>query len=252
MPVARRLWKQFLTNTLAPRWPCPTCRRGTLQLKRDTLHYEQTAESRRPRDDEYPNIMDTLFTFSALLGCSDCSEIISCCGVGGYEPREVFDEDGSFSQDYGKYFAPKYFSMPMRLFQPSTRCPDAVKEQLRSSFAVFFCDLGAAANRVRQCVEEILTDAGVESQNADGEFVSLRTRINSFRDLNPENADRSDALRWIGNFGSHPEALTKDDLFDAYDILEVLLEDLYVGHHRSVRELVERINESRGPRSRTL
>ncbi len=252
MPVARRLWKQCLTKTLAPRWPCPTCSRGTLRLKRDTLHYEQTAESRRSRYDEYPNIMDTIFTFSALLGCSGCNEIISCCGVGGYEPRDVIDENGSFSQDYDIYFAPKYFSMPMRIVQPPARCPGTVKEQLRSSFSVFFCELGAAANRVRQCDEEILSDAGVESQNSDGEFVSLGARIDLFRDLSPDNADRSDALRWIGNFGSHPETLTKDDLFDAYDILEVLLEDLYVGHHRSVQEMVEQINASRGPRSRTF
>lgn len=252
MPVDRRLWKQCLTKTLAPRWPCPTCSRGTLRLKRDTLHYEQTAESLRSRYNEYPDIMDTKFTFAALLGCSGCNQIISCCGVGGHEPREIVDQDGSFSQDYDIYFAPKYFSIPMRIVQPPARCPDTVKEQLRSSFSVFFCDLGAAANRVRQCVEEVLSDAGVESRNSDGTFVSLRTRINSFRDLNPENAARSDALRWIGNFGSHPEALTKGDLFDAYDILEGLLEDLYVGHHRAVRELVQRINDSQGPRSRTL
>ena len=252
MPVARHLWKQKLTNTHAPMWPCPTCSSGKLRLKRDALHYEQTAESRRSRYDEHPHIMDTVFTFSTLLGCHDCNEVISCCGLGGYEPMDVVDEDGSFSQDYSIYLTPKYFSMPMRIFQPPARCPDAVKEQLRSSFSVFFCDLSAAANRVRQCVEEILSDAGVESQNSEGEFVSLGTRINSYRDLNPENADRADALRWIGNFGSHRETLTKDDLFDAYDILEVLLEDLYVGHQRSVRQLVEQINESRRPRSRNL
>lgn len=252
MPVARHLWKQTLTNTHAPMWPCPTCSSGKLRLKRDALHYEKTAESRLSSYDEYPNVMGTVFTFSTLLECSDCNEIISCCGLGGYYPRDVFDEDGSHSQDYEVYFAPKYFSMPMRIFQPPARCPDTGKEQLRSSFAVFFCDLSAAANRVRQCIEEILSDAGVESQNSDGEFVSLGNRINSYRDLSPDNADRVNALRWIGNFGSHPETLTKDDLFDAYDILEVLLEDLYVGHQSSVRQLVERINESRGPRSRTL
>ena len=57
----------------------------------------------------------------------------------------------------------------------------------------------------------------------------LEKRIQSFEAIDHENAGRVSALRWIGNFGSHPESLTKDDVFDAYDILEVLLESLYIG-----------------------
>ena len=40
-------------------------------------------------------------------------------------------------------------------------------------------------------------------------------------------------------FGSNPEQLPKDDLFDAYDILEVLLGDLSVEHRHPVRHIIE-------------
>ena len=136
----------------------------------------------------------------------------------------------------------------MKLFVPPMKCPNTIKEQLQQSFEVFFCDVGAAANHVRQAVEEMLSHAGFSSRNSDGKFIELGKRISSFEEVDPENAERASALRWIGNFGSHPEDLTKDDLFNAYDILDVLLEDLYVGHHRSVRTLVDQINESKGPK----
>ena len=248
MSIDRRLWKESLKESYAPRWPCPSCTGGVLQLKRDTLHYEETTESRRSRYNESPDITDVAFAFSALLECNRCGEKISCCGVGGYRPVEVFDEEGSISIDFEMYFVPRYFSIPMELFHPPAKCPNAVKEQLRKSFSVFYCDLGAAANNIRQCVEEILSHAGIQSRNTKGGFLHLETRIKSFANGDPENAERADALRWVGNFGSHPQTLTKEDLFDAYEILEVLLEDLYVGHQRSVRKMVEQINEARGPR----
>ncbi len=247
IPIDRRLWKTGLRKSYAPRWRCPSCAKGHLRLKRDTLRYEETAESRRSGDDDPWSVA---FEFSALLECDQCREIISCCGDGGYEPVEAFDDDESSYMDHEHYFVPKYFSKPMEIFRPPSKCPNAVKEQIRKSFAVFFCDLGAAANHVRQCVEEILSHAGIQSDNASGGFIPLDTRIKSFEKADPENAERADALRWIGNFGSHPETLEKEDLFDAYDILEFLLEDLYVGHSRSVRQMVKQIIKERKPRSR--
>ncbi|MCH7889118.1 MAG: DUF4145 domain-containing protein [Proteobacteria bacterium] len=161
---------------------------------------------------------------------------------------DSIDEDGNPHLDYEVDFIPKYFSKPLELFRPPTKCPGTVKEQIRKSFSVFHCDLGAAANHIRQCVEEILSHAGIESRNTKGRFLGLERRIKLFANVDHENAERADALRWIGNFGSHPEALTKKDLFDAYEILEVLLEDIYVGQQRFVRQIVQQINKDKRPR----
>ncbi len=93
-------------------------------------------------------------------------------------------------------------------------------------------------------------DARQAGTVAQDQFIHLSRRIELFQQSDQDNAERADALRWIGNFGSHPEALTKNDLFDAYDILEVLMEDLYVGHQRSVREMVAQITGAKAPRRR--
>lgn len=247
MAINRKLWKRGLQKTYAPLWPCPQCVRGKLNLKQNTLHFGETAASRFSRSDEYFNIMDVSLVFSALLECIQCGEVIACCGRGGYEPEDIYEPDGNISQDYNEFFVPQYFSQPLLIFRAPAQCPQPVKEQLRLSFGVFFCDLGAAANQVRSCIEEILTDLGIDAKDSQGKLISLHNRIEKLKSRDPENADRALALKWIGNFGSHPGTLTKNDLLDAYEILDMLLEDLYVGHLRSIRQKVADINLRKGP-----
>ena len=46
--------------------------------------------------------------------------------------------------------------------------------------------------------------------------------------------------------GASPE-LTQDDIFDALDILDVILDDLFVRHRARVKKLVTTINKNKGP-----
>jgi Domain of unknown function (DUF4145) len=249
MAVNRNLWSAGLRKGYAPSWPCLSCSNGTLRLIRDSLRWFETTESQRRHTDEDFSIFDIDYTFSGSLKCDGCGQKISCCGTGGEEPYTFQNEDGDWEQEYETVFYPRFFYTSLHLFRAPPRCPRLVREQLHKSFAVFFCDLSAAANHLRQCVEEILTDAGIDIQDAKGGFIRLNDRIKIYEERDSDNAERITALKWIGNCGSHPEDdLRKPDLFDAYDILEVLLEDLYVGHNRNVRNIVAQINAAKGPR----
>jgi hypothetical protein len=250
MAVDRRLWSAGLRKGYAPSWPCPSCLNGTLRLIPASLRWLETAESQLRHTDEDFNFYDIDYTFSGSLECGQCRQKISCCGRGGEEPYEFQDEDGDWAQEYETVFYPRFFYPSLQLFRPTQRCPRPVREQLYKSFAVFFCDLSAAANHLRQFVEEILTAAGIDIRNAKGGgFIPLNDRIKIYEGRDSDNAERITALKWIGNCGSHPEDdLNKGDLFDAYDILEILLEDLYVGHNRNVRSIVAQINATKGPR----
>lgn len=249
MAVDRRLWSAGLRKVYAPRWPCPSCSNGTLRLIPDSLRWLETAESKRRHTDEDFTFVDIDYTFSGSLECQGCRHRISCCGSGGEEPDTFQNEHGDWEQESETVFYPRFFYPSLQLFRPPQRCPLPVREQLYESFAVFFCDLSAAANHLRQCVEEILTHAGIDIQNVKGGFTRLNERIKVYEKRDSDNAERITALKWIGNCGSHPEDdLNKGDLFDAYDILAVLLEDLYVGHNRNVRNIVAQINAAKGPR----
>jgi hypothetical protein len=249
MAVDRNLWGAGLRKAYAPRWPCPSCPNGTLRLVPDSLRWLETAEPQRRHTNEDFNLSDIDYTFSASLECARCRQKISCCGRGGEEPYTFQNEHGDWEQEDEPVFYPRFFYTSLRLFRTPPGCPRLAREQLYKSFAVFFCDLSAAANHLRQCVEEILTHAGIDIRDANGRFIALNERIKIYERKDSDNAGRIVALKWIGNCGSHPEVeLNECDLFDAYDILEVLLEDLYVGHHRNVRNIVAQINTAKGPR----
>jgi hypothetical protein len=249
MAVDRRLWSAGLRKAYAPRWPCPSCSNGTLRLIPDSLHWLETAESQRRHTDEDFTFFDIDYTFSGSLECGRCRQRISCCGSGSEEPDEFQNEHGDWEQESETVFYPRFFYPFLQLFRPPQRCPRPVREQLYKSFAVFFCDPSAAVNHLRQCVEEILTHAGIDIRDVKGGFTRLNERIKVYEERDSDNAERINALKWIGNCGSHPENdLKKGDLFDAYDILSVLLEDLYVGHNRNVRKIIAEINAAKGPR----
>jgi hypothetical protein len=58
------------------------------------------------------------------------------------------------------------------------------------------------------------------------------------------------AVKWLGNAGSHSEELSRDDIFDALDILDIVLDDLFVRHRTRVKKLVAAINKNKGPKAK--
>ncbi|QEH36352.1 hypothetical protein OJF2_49130 [Aquisphaera giovannonii] len=57
------------------------------------------------------------------------------------------------------------------------------------------------------------------------------------------------AVKNLGNAGSHPgDKVTHDDVFDGFDILERVLEDMYSEHPGELAKAVKEINRRKGPR----
>lgn len=247
MPVDRNLWRRAIRKAGSPRWPCPGCPTGTLKLRRETLVFHETTGS-LPTDEEGNfDPYGIIYAFSALLECENCRVKIACSGEGGEEIFDWQDEEGSWNYNHEPALYPRYFSRPMPILRLKFSVPENVKDRLLKSFLLIFADSGAAANYARQCSEEILSDRGVPKMTKNGGYMSLETRIKKFEGSDSANANRISALRWIGNFGSHSGPVKFNDVLNAYDILEILLEDLYFGHYRSTQLLIDRINRERRP-----
>jgi hypothetical protein len=60
------------------------------------------------------------------------------------------------------------------------------------------------------------------------------------------------AIKWLGNFGSHESAIKSSDIFDAYDIVELVTEDMFARARRQIASLAREINKIKGPRSKRL
>ena len=78
--------------------------------------------------------------------------------------------------------------------------------------------------------------------------LNLHRRIEPLKVRNAGVADALFAIKWVGNSGSHVGNLTRDDVFDAYDILEEVLSELFVKHRETMHKLIKEINRRKGPR----
>ncbi len=79
---------------------------------------------------------------------------------------------------------------------------------------------------------------------------TLHDRIEEFKKKNKEVADYLLAIKWIGNTGSHPGELEKEDILEAYQLLEHSLLSLYDNKEERLRKISKEINSRKGVRKR--
>ena len=251
MPVDRELWKQPILANRAPGYNCPRCRTGALLLVKDSLKDATSADAARDRQREGWDPTEDVGRFVALLRCNarNCSESVTVVGVRYTEPN--FDPEDGTGWEFQYY--PQYFDPPLNHFAIPEKCPESVRTEICNSFRLALLDPSGAAARLRTAIERLLDAQGVRARaRKPGKIVrvSLHERIEIFRQNKPELADALMAVKWLGNAGTHDTALQRDDLFDAYDIVEHVVDELISERTARVRSLAKQINKRRGPRTR--
>jgi hypothetical protein len=263
MAINRDIWLNSFLKNHFPNWNCPYCGTGVLRPTSNSFHYWESADSRKigkkyMRELNYP--FDTEgqmlgmelsdYRYSVLLKCNNayCQEHITSCG-GGYVVEE-YSPEISDTFFYDKFY-PIFFYPSIEIFSVSEKCPKEVINQIKSSFKLFFADPPASANYVRKAVDSILTDKKIKrlTINPKGKKIpiNLHNRISEFEKKNPTVSKKLFAIKWLGNEGSHTDKITKNDVLDAYEILEEVIDDLYVGYKKLIEKKINKINKSKKP-----
>jgi hypothetical protein len=245
-----------MTGEVSQAWPCPACKYGKLQLDKDSFKASETRASidfRNSKEDGYWEPDMTTLRFRCLLVCNQarCKEPVVACGTS----TEEQEDDGEGGTQWKTYFVPVFFHPPPPIILIPSRCPGPITKELELAFALFWCDLRSCANRVRTAVELLLTHVGVARFQVDSNRhrrvrLNLHQRIQNFEAEEPELATRMFAVKWVGNEGSHPGKLSKDDLLDAFEIVEDMLNDMFVPPQKSrILEMAKAIHRAKKPRS---
>lgn len=246
--------KRSIKKDYVPDWKCPHCRRGALSMKAEDLRHEEFRGSiaSRKEGDFFPDAID--YVFSAVLRCTNprCKEIVACCGKGGVEQEYTgYDEDGNPDWDWVAYFVPSIFIPHLHLFEIPQRTPEVVSSEINKSFAVFFSDSKAAANHIRSAIEQLLNELKIKKytvKNNKRRSLPLHFRIDTLPKKFLPLKQTLIAIKWLGNAGSHPgDSLKKDDVLDAYEIMEHLLDDIYNPKKAKIEKLIQAINKKKGP-----
>jgi Domain of unknown function (DUF4145) len=259
MTISREHWKPpFATSPLSssavpkfPPWLCAGCQSGTLALDKDTFKVVETGVSKGCRAHEAWDADWIDERFAGLLVCQNeaCGEIVA---IGG---RTYHSEDLDWEpqeQNWYREFEPVFMYPPPPVFPIPAKCPKAVSAQLKRAFSLFWSDLGSCANRLRAAAEALLTDRRIPCRRVNDkgkrERILLHLRIEKFKQTDAHSADYLLAIKWLGNAGSHAnrDELSREELLDGLELLDRVVELVYVQRDKSLKKIARSINSRRG------
>lgn len=250
----RRALKVPFTRESTPDWSCPRCSKGLLKFVDGRFHAEERKDSREAHGHEAWDPDWIEYVYSGLLQCrnENCGEFVSNSGTGGVDIDVVVGDDGELEQVWRDFFRPKYFEPSLRIIDIPVECPDSVSAPLQESFRLFFGSPAAASNSVRIALEALLTELGVKrfnTKNSRRILLSLHFRISLLPPKYSELRELLLAIKWLGNAGSHAEsAVTIDDVMDAYELIDHVLQELYTQKAKKAKALAKLINKKKGPK----
>ena len=197
------------------------------------------------------------YRFVALLRCDNdaCADPAVVHGEGRIQPAEWRDPD----EGWADTFYPNFVCPCPDLFTISTACPPQVAAQIRRAFVASWGDYAVCANQVRIALELLLTERGVARysiKNGRRNLLTLHSRIGKFAASASARtkhlSDLMKAVKWLGNTGSHSlgdnsGTLARSDVFDAFDLFQYVLDELYTKKSAQLKSLARQINRRRDP-----
>jgi len=134
----------------------------------------------------------------------------------------------------------------------SEAVPIEVRKQIDHSFAVFWSDLESCANKLRASVEKLLDHVGIRRtaiRNSQRKLLSLHARIQLSATRHYAFANELMAIKWLGNAGVHSSNITREDILDAYEMIEHVLREMYEQPGKRIARIARTINKTKKPRS---
>lgn len=229
---------------------CPSCSVGILKLYGD-LSSEESVETKSLHQEIWFEVEHVRLNFTCTLRCGNCEEKVFVVGEGSVKEHRYYDETNpkGWDSEVVETFSPKFFQPHLHLIDYASKTPDDVSISLGKASAVYFSSPSASCNNIRIAAEEILNSLGVpESLVSNGSRLGFKQRIDLLPAEHQKVVALFNALRWLGNHGSHPgDSIGKEQALQAFEIMELLLEELFSNRRRELLELALAINNSKGP-----
>ena len=256
MAISRTIWKNdFMANSV-PAWTCPSCSKGILEAEEKMITtYKSAFSTKSLMDDEDFEIEWTTGWFGGRLICSNkkCNEVVLIAGDMQVVNEPEWDENGNgiAMSHFIEILTPRYFVPAIHLFVVNEDIPSLIKQAIEDSFKIYWIDSTACANKIRKIVELIMDDQEVVKTYVESKKrkqYTLHKRIEFFKEKKNEEGEFLMAIKSIGNTGSDiSEELSKDDVLDAYEILEHVSAKLYDKGSSRIKKLSKAINKNRKP-----
>lgn len=237
----------------APNWPCPKCYYGKLILlegSKDRLEHGWS-EAAHGQDYWEPEWTDGVFSW--VLKCSDnkCGHYVIASGKYSVD-LGIEETPWNVEQVWKIYYQPYAFSEAPPIIEIRDYFPKELEEHLASAFSLFWIDPSSCLNKIRTCVEDILTLKQIprfSNRNNRRIRLTLHSRIERYSQQYPETGKFLMALKWLGNEGSHSgknSEIKRNDLIEAFEILEHAIEAIFSNKANALLRKANSINRRKG------
>lgn len=236
-----------------PALPCPACKIGDLAAEEYTTVESQASAKMHDHPAWEPDWISGQFMGTLRCSRGGCSEPVVVAGDYSVDWTSYEEENGEFYSGPGDHIKIRYTHPPIPIMTYPEAVPEEVKDRITQAERVIWMDPGAAANRLQLAIEQLLTAQGVrKTMTSKGQRTRLTThaRILEFKKQNAKVGDTLEAVKWIGNQGSHDD-VTVEEVLAGAAILEYALRLLYDKTDSDIAKLVKKINAAkRVPRKR--
>lgn len=239
-----------------PALPCGACATGTLTI--DEPVGVETGRSKRLGTHEGwdPDWIEGFFTASARCANVVCHETAVVAGEMSVDAATPpYRQQAGYPPDqYETYYRLHYVEPALRIVKLFESCPGELNAAVRAASRVLFADPPSAAGRLRAAVEILLADIGIAEKGASGRRLPVHQRIEVLRNTRSdlvEVADLIEAVKWLGNAGSH--TIDSPGLVDVLEGAELLERAIALVYDTSGARLLARakqISTHRGPAPR--
>lgn len=253
MSVDRANWAP--TFRILPQWSCPTCSKGVLVTPDKEPKFKETGQSTRlyTKDEWDPDWVTTRFAGFTVCNNSHCGDVFSISGTSGVAYYTDEDVDGNLYQSVENEIVLKSVFPPLYMFEIPKECPSSVRDMIVSGFQIFWSDHEGCANKFRMAVELLLTDRKIPTYTKakpgkKRSPLTLHARIDLFKVKNLDLGTCLEAVKWLGNHGSHSgkKAIGRSDVFDAAEMLEFVINEIYLKVSNPLKK-ANKINKKKGP-----
>lgn len=241
----------WITERNWPRLTCPYCKSGSLHPDglvtfEDPVSLKQLA--RVQQNLEGPDELSG--TFAGALICDDYECRSKSAIAGDWSYSWDFDEEEMRTRLHHSYRV-KFIHPTIWLIPVPDKTPPNVKAAVVAASELLWLNPNAAANQLRVAVEELLTSQKVKrttisSKGGKRNRLSLHDRIVHFRTVKPEIASVLEAVKWIGNSGSHESLLSAESVLRSADFLGLALRKLYDDSDAQLLGSARVVNRRRG------
>lgn len=221
---------------------CPNCHKKELKPKKEDFLFGAPFAA---DDDERAGLPPFPYRFSARLTCGRCRETVVVCG----KAIEHLETDANGDEIGWTNITPQFIEPAPRLFAIPRDAPESVARTLRQAFSLYWCDLDACIARLRTAVELFLTSEGLQAETSNAKPIPLSARLKEYESAQPLLAKKLEAVKWLGDAGTHRLGVNVKSVNDGLQIISTALEDRY--ERLKIEQLAEEIIRKKGPTSGT-